>query len=724
MKKNKRPITIDDLWAMKRFGPPTVSPDGRWTCVAVQSYAMDSNDSTSQLWLFATDGSVQRPLTTGQKDSDPQWSPDGRWIAFTARRPKPDGALEDEAQLHLIGVDGGEALRISDLATGVAALRWFPDSARIAFVSWVWPDEGGVKGQAKRMKREREDKVKAYAIERNHYRYWDHWLLRGREPHVHVATLPEATLEAGLPGLAKVRDLFEGTTFRLPPQEPDANLFDISPDGNELAFTHDFDADPRAPSFTDIVLMDLKKGTWTCPTRTSGRAEEMPRYSPDGRWIAVGSSDLARAHNEQARLALIRRSDHAIVPLTFDWDRGVAGPVSWLPDSRRVLLLAEDGVAQPIWSVDVPSSEASTAAPVVPSELLRGPHHGGVATGIAIGGDAANTTIVYARSSQRQPPALHACDRTGARERPIERLNAPIVDQLELADTRSVTVEGFEREPVQMWIVTPPGFEWNDKEDKDGKRAKKSAKQSAKQWPLMHSIHGGPHTCANDGWHWRWNTQLFAAQGTVVASVNYHGSTGWGQAFVGSIDGDWGRRELADIEAGTEYLLATGRIDPDRVTATGGSYGGYMVALMNGRAVRGRYAAYVCHAGCYDWVSMMGSDGYFWFGHELGGFPWEDEARVLAQSPHHYAAAFDTPTLVIHGELDYRVPYYQGLAYYNTLRVLGVPSRLLCYPDENHWILKPQNSRLWYREFFDWLDRYAGKDGKPGKPKKTAGHGA
>ena len=717
MKKNKRPITIDDLWAMKRFGPPTMSPDGRWTCAAVQSYSMETNENTSQLWLFATDGSVQRPLTRGQKDSDPQWSPDGRWIAFTARRPKTaGGALEDEAQLHLIAVGGGEAMRVSEHATGVGALRWFPDSARIAFVSWVWPEEGGVKAQARRMKREQDDKVKAYAVERNHYRYWDHWMLRGREPHIHIATLPQAALDAGLTGVAKIRDLFEGTTFRLPPQEPDAGLFDISPDGDEIAFTHDFDADPRAPSFTDIVLMDLKKDAWRCPTRDSGRAEEMPRYSPDGRWIAMASSDLARAHNEQARLALIDRADDSIRPLTFNWDRGVTGPVSWMPDSRRILLLAEDEIAQPIWSVDVPAAPLSadgTWVATPPRELLRGPHHGGVATGIAIAGDARNVagtsaTIVYSRSSQMHPPTLYACDHAGGSERPIEHFNAPIVDELALADTRSVTIPGFAGEPVQMWIVTPPGF------DADDKPAKKSGK-AGRQWPLMHSIHGGPHTCAHDGWHWRWNTQLFAAQGQVVASVNYHGSTGWGQAFVGSINGDWGRRELADIEAGTEYLLATGRIDPKRVTATGGSYGGYMVALMNGRAVRGRYAAYVCHAGCYDWVSMMGSDGYFWFGHELGGFPWEDEARVLAQSPHHYAAAFDTPTLVIHGELDYRVPYYQGLAYYNTLRVLEVPSRLLCYPDENHWILKPQNSRLWYREFFDWLDRYAGRHGRSKK---------
>ena len=701
MSKSKRPITIDDLWSMKRMGSPTLSPDARWCCAAVSSYSMEGNDSTSQLWLFSTDGRTQRQLTQGTKDGDPQWSPDGRWIAFTSRRPKPEsGALEDEAQLHLIAAEGGEAMRIGDHATGVSALRWFPDSTRIAFVSWVWPDEGGVKSQAKRMKVERDDKVKAYVVETNHYRYWDHWLLRGRLPHIHVATLPMASLDAGVAAPATVRDLFEGTAFHLPPQEPDAALYDISPDGREIAFTHDFDRDPRAPSFTDVVLMDVRKGKWTCPTRNSGRAEEAPRYSPDGRWIAMLSSDLGRAHNEQARLALIRRSDHAVVPLTFGWDRGIAGPARWTHDSKRVLVMAEDEIAQPIWTVDVPTHDAATVEAATPRELLRGPLHGGVSTDLLVGADG--STLVYLRSSQLHPPVLLACDADGGGERALEHLNAPILDRLQVAESHSVTVAGFDGDPVQMWVVTPPGFDF----DAPVGKSKKGAK-AKKQWPLMHSIHGGPHTCSNDAWHWRWNMQLFAAQGYVVASVNYHGSTGWGQAFVGSINGDWGRRELADVEAGTELLLNTGRIDPKRVTATGGSYGGYMVALMNGRATKDRYAAYVCHAGCYDWVSMMGSDGYFWFGHELGGFPWEDEARVLAQSPHHYADAFATPTLVIHGELDYRVPYYQGLAYYNTLRVKRVPSRLLCYPDENHWILKPQNSRLWYREFFDWLARYA-----------------
>ena len=227
---------------------------------------------------------------------------------------------------------------------------------------------------------------------------------------------------------------------------------------------------------------------------------------------------------------------------------------------------------------------------------------------------------------------------------------------------------------------------------------------------MMHSIHGGPHAAHHDGWHFRWNTQVLAGAGRVVVCVNYHGSSGFGQAFLETITGRYGEKELADHEAATDFMLAQGYVDPDRLTAAGGSFGGYMVAFMNGHV--DRYKAFVCHAGCYDWVSMMATDGYRFFANELGAFHWEDEARVMRQSPHHYVKNAKTPTLVIHGELDYRVPATQGLQYYDTLKAKEVPARLVYFPDENHWILKPQNSRLWYQEFFAWLDRWSEKAAK------------
>ena len=248
--------------------------------------------------------------------------------------------------------------------------------------------------------------------------------------------------------------------------------------------------------------------------------------------------------------------------------------------------------------------------------------------------------------------------------------------------------EGALKDEVQMWLTYPPGF---------------SAK---KKYAVLHNIHGGPHTGPGDNWHYRWNTQLFAAQGYVVANVNFHGSSGFGYAFLDSITHRWGELELQDVEAGTDWLLAKRWVDKKRVFATGGSYGGFMVAWMNGHVPAGRYQAYVCHAGCFDWTAMFADDAYTWHAKELGAWYWDDPARILAQSPHGFAGHMSTPTLVIHGALDYRVPDGQGLAYYNTLKARGVDARLLWFPDENHWILKPRNSKLWYGEFFDWLKRH------------------
>lgn len=670
----KTPITIDDLWSLKRLSTGSPSPDGTWTCAVVISFEMKKNESTSQLWLLSTDGKTQRQLTRGKRDSDPQWSPDGKWIAFVSKRGEGKDA-DAAGQIYLISPDGGEARRVAQVATGVSALRWFPDSKRLAFVSWVWPELTTQAAQEKKFKEDKDDKVQATVLEQNHYRHWDHWYPRGRKPHIHVVDTSSG----------KVRDLFAGTVFHLPPQEPDAALFDISPDGKELAFTFDFNPDPREFSFTDIVAMDVKSRKTTTLTQRDRLltrfAFEGPRYSPDGKHVGFLGCDFTRQHNEQNRVWLLERKTKKPIPWSTTWDRGVNGPLQWSANSDAVYFTAEHGVAQPIWRLAV---NAKT-----PAEVLRGPGEGGTAGDLRI--SANGKTLVYARSSVQHPPTLLSCNADGSGERTIEKFNTKRLESLQMGEAQSVEVTGFGREAVQMWIVSPPGYTANTK----------------KKWPLMQVIHGGPHTCWSDTWHWRWNMQMFAASGYVVCAVNYHGSSGFGQKFLSSINGDWGRRELADVEAAADYMLATGTIDAKRMVATGGSYGGYMVAYMNGNLPAKRYQAYVCHAGCYDWVSMMGSDGYFWFGHELGAFHWDDEARVMKQSPHHYAQNFNTPTLVMHGELDYRVPYYQGLAYYNTLRARIIPSRLVFFPDENHWILKPQNSRLWYQEFTGWCDRYA-----------------
>jgi len=662
MPKPSRPLSVEDLWSIKRIGTPTLAPDGRTACAAVTAYDMDRNEGRTELWLFSTDGGKARRLTAGDKDSEPCWSPDGQWIAFAAKRKD-----DEEPQVYLIAPDGGEARRLTAVAGGAAGLRWFLDSRRIAFISWVWPDLKTDKEQAKRRKERKDSKVKAYLSERRDYRFWDHWLADGREPHVFAAEV----------ATGRARDLLSGTGLALQPWEPSADLYDISPDGRELALTVDLDAEPELMNETDIVVVGVTSGRHRTLTANSGLSDAAPRYSPDGRHIAWNSYNVKRAFNDQGRLTLFDRRRRHTRRLLPRLDRATTRH-AWGSDSATLFALIEDRGRQGIYRFGLGDALPTRVAP------------GGTITGYALSRDG--TRIAFDRATLAHPPTLFASGSDGRGERPIERLNQALLSRVRMAQTREFTVRGWAGDPVQVWVTYPPNFTPRSK------------------WPLLHSIHGGPHAAHVDGWHFRWNSQVFAGQGYVVVGVNYHGSSGFGQRWLETITGDYGAREHADVEAATDFLLRQRYIDRRRLVATGGSYGGYMVAYMNGHT--DRYRTFVCHAGCYDWVSMMATDAYMFFAKELGAFHWDNPKRVMRQSPHHYARRFKTPTLVIHGELDYRVPATQALQYYNTLKARGISARLVYFPDENHWILKPQNSRLWYREFFAWIRRYAPGGGR------------
>ena len=426
----------------------------------------------------------------------------------------------------------------------------------------------------------------------------------------------------------------------------------------------------------DVVTVDLETRRKRILTADTGTDDARPSYSPDGRTLVFHSYDTKRSFNDLGRLTLLDRRSARMRPLAARFDRPIAH-VAWTPDSASLLFTAEDRGRIGIWRLPIaPVGSVETPALLVP---------GGAVGGFAQSRDGA--VIAFDRATVMHPPALFACRSDGSGERAIERLNRALLARHALGEVREVTIKGWGGAPVQMWITYPPNFD------------------PRKKWPLLHSIHGGPHAAHADLWHFRWNTQVFAGWGYVVAAVNYHGSSGFGQKWLETIIGRYGEKEFADVEAGTDWLLRQGYIDRARLAASGGSYGGFMVAYMNGHT--DRYRTFVCHAGCYDWVSMMATDGYHFFADELGAFHWDDPARVMRQSPHHYVKRAKTPTLVIHGEQDCRVPATQALQYYDTLKAKEVDARLVWFPDENHWILKPQNSRLWYCEFFDWIGRYA-----------------
>ena len=662
----RKRITVEDLWKVERVATPTLSPDGAQACVSVSAYDMGDNKARASLWILSAFGGEPRRLTSaGEKDGEPRWSPDGKWIAFVAKRGGSDGAKDDEQpQVYVIAPDGGEARRVTGIATGAFAIKWFADSRRIAFVSWVWPDTKGFKKLARRWKAFQDDKVKAHVVEHAAYRWWDRWLSDGRVPHLFTVDV-----ETG-----KMRDLFAGTTYELPRNDPAAHHYDIAPDGNEIAFTFDPEDEKRFDHDEHVAALDLRTGRFRSLTASSKLSHSSPCYSPDGKHVAILTQDLRKSPVAAVRIALIDRRSARLRLIATRWDGGIHAPLAWSADSASLVFLAEEGARQHLFRLPISRQAPEPIA------------HGGFVADFAIAGGA----VAFVRDTMSTPPAVFWAGSGG--EKRIDRFNDELMAGLRVGEVREFQVKGWNGDKVQMWAIYPPDFD------------------PAKKWPLLHNVHGGPHSAWHDHFHFRWNNQVFAAHGYVVVCVNYHGSSSFGQAFLESIDGEWGKRELVDVEAGTDFMLGEGYIDPERLVASGGSYGGYMVAWMNGHC--DRYKAYVCHAGCFDWVAMFSDDAYYWHPKELGAFYWDDPRKVDAQNPRARVRHMKTPTLVIHGLLDYRVPDSQGLAYYNTLKAKGVPSRLVLYPDENHWILKPQNSRLWYREFFTWLGRFVETGGK------------
>lgn len=666
---DRHPITVDDLWSLKRLGPPALSPDGNSVVVEVTTFDMVENESNSDLWLLSTDGTRQRQLTAHKaKDSGPVWSPDGRWIAFTSKR---EG--DDQPQAYVISPDGGEARRIARIATGASSLRWFADSRRLAFLSAVWPDLRTDEEQGKRSKARAEAKVKAFAIESTHYRYWDRWMADDRVTHIFTVDLETGAL----------RDVMAGWTNGVRALEPSSDLYDIAPDGSEIAFVADLGPDPGRTPNTDIVTVSVVDGARQVLTSDNPAHDTSPRYSPDGKSLAWQRRVKPRFYAERPRLAIWDRSTRNHRVLTEHWDRSPSAP-TWTEDSTRLLFTAEDRGRVPLWSIAV--RDGGT-----PQRVVNG-------TVGSFGLSKDQRLLVTLKSTLSDPPQLHAHRvsdlSTEATATPVslESFNASVMAALKLGEVSETNIAGWNGEPVQSWILHPPDFD------------------PSRKWPLLQMVHGGPHGAWNDEFHYRWNPQVLAAKGYVVVGVNFHGSTGWGQSFVESSLGRYGEKEYVDVEAMTDAMLARGYIDAERLAAAGGSFGGYMMAVINGRT--NRYKAHICHAGVYNWESMLASDFPGTLNESLGVFPWEDRERYLRQSAHLAASQFATPTLVVHGELDYRVPVSQGFEYFNTLRVRGVPARLLYFPDENHWVLKPQNARLWHEEFFGWLARYAPGGGR------------
>lgn len=657
-KPARQPLTLEDLWKVQRLGAPSLSPDGKTAVVEVTTYSMEENNSTSDLWLINTDGSGQKQLTTHPaKDSGPVWSPDGKQIAFTSQR------TGDVSQVYLIPATGGEARKLTDLPMSPSGLKWSNDSKTIYCIVWTWPDTPDDASYKKRAQEKKESKVQAYIIDDALFRVWDNWIADGKRPVVFA--IDAAT--------GKHRNLFAKTKLFLPLFAPSAKDYDVSPDGKEICFTAETTKELGLDFNSDLYTMSTDgAGNPRNITEENKANDGHPAYSPDGRSIAFTRQTIKYFYADRARMMLHNRETKHNRELTAKLDRS-CGPPTWDADSKATYTSVEDKGYVRICRLPVDLSE---------STYLTGEH-----TDQSPDLDRSGRTMSFLRSDFNRPSELWAMVGGGKPKR-IDKFNDDLTQRWKLGKVEEVYFKGADDEDVQMWIVYPPDFD------------------PAKKYPLLQVVHGGPHNGITTDFHYRWNLQLFAAKGYVVGCINFHGSSGFGQKFTDSITGDMGTKPFTDIMKGTDWLEAKPFIDKTRTTAAGASYGGYMMSWINGHT--DRFKALVCHAGVYNWHSMMASDFVRSRERPLGALPWGDLERIDKQTPQRFSANFKTPTLVMHGEKDYRVPVTQGFEFYNTLRIKGVPTRLVYFPDENHWVSKPQNSRLWHREFFAWLEKYAG----------------
>jgi dipeptidyl aminopeptidase/acylaminoacyl peptidase len=683
--EGKRPMKLDDLFRFLRVSDPQISPDGRQVAYVVTTVDLGANKTSSAIWLAATDGKGEpRALTTsGKKDRHPRWSPDGKRLLFESNRG-------GDFQLWYLDLSGGEAKQLTSISTEANNALWSPDGKQIAFVSAVYPEFSDKPFKEsdelnKKKKKEIEDNpVKAKVITKLFFRHWDSYVEDKRQ---HLFVVPFHDGKGGEP-----KDVTPGDRDAFPTSDTfsSGEDFTFSPDGKYLVYTAPPERDEAWSTNYDIWRVPVEGGKAENLTKDNKAADSGPRFSPDGKRLAYRAQKRAGFEADKWELmvvdvnpdgsfkgkprSVIEKVDHS------------ANDFLWATDDS-ILFTADDGGSTAIFQTEL--------NPLRPTPLTRMLPFGGQCSSLSV--DRKGRVLAFAQAAMDHPNEVMVATLGEAKPAAtnVSKANAKLLAELDMPRPESVTID-VEGGKMQMWLLKPPGFD------------------PKKKWPVAFLVHGGPQGVWEDGWSYRWNPQLWAAQGYVVALPNPRGSTGFGQKFTDEISGDWGGKCYDDLMKAVDYVEKLPYVDRDRIGAAGASFGGYM---MNWFAVStGRFKCLICHCGVWNFESMYATTDELWFDEwEHGGLPWDKPESYAKFSPHKKAAnlaKFKTPMLLIQNDLDFRCPVGQGHELFTTMQRLRVPSRFINFPDEGHWVLKPKNSEYWHKEVFAWLTKHVPPGGK------------
>ena len=652
-----KPLTFDDFIRLKQVSDPQISPEGDLIAFVVTEMNKEGNTSNSDIWIIPSRGGEPWRLTSSPKaDSNPRWSPDGKKIAFISTR-------KGSPQIWMIDPKGGEAYQFTTISTGASGVIWSPTGKNLAFVSSIYPDCKSDECNKEKEKKKEESLVKAKIFDQLLFRHWNSWR-DGKRSHLFVVPA-----EGG-----KTVDVTPGDYDTPPISLGGSHDYAFSPEGEQICFVRNIDPELKISLGTNNDLFETSAQGGKIERITENRANDnSPHFSPDGQFIAYRAMARPGFEADKYSLILYDRKNQKKINLTENLDRSV-NEILWSHDSASLYITFQEKGRISLARISPKNKKME--------RILEGNYIGSPSL------TPDGRKLVLLKQAINQPAEVFSFDLKTKKLNQLTRMNSILLSKLEMNHAEEFWSEGAEGDEVHGFLVKPPFFD------------------PSKKYPLVMLIHGGPQGAWSDNFHFRWNAQMFAAPGYVTAMINFHGSTGYGQSFTDSISGDWGGNPYEDIMRGLDYLLAKyDFLDKNRLGAAGASYGGYMIDWIEGH--NDRFNCLISHAGVFDLRSMHGATEELWFPEwDLRGTPWTNKEMYEKWSPSSYIKNFKTPCLVIHGQNDFRVPVTQGFQFFTSLQRMRVPSKMLYFPDEDHFVQKPQNAELWWKTVHEWLAKY------------------